>query len=432
MRSAIDQTMAAVGGEKEFLEICRWGTCEQLSSVNPRQIVRFIDCVGWAARNSNPSCLQWLLKPACLSKLRRWGFPDNVTLDPLCAAAAANLPENINLLLLSKVVGVNHRSVSDPMGGTALHIAFRMKHCEAATCLLRHGADPTIQDRHGNTPLHSMLTTQRVNLKLEQVLIDCSSLTYVPDLAMAAARGGSVPSFLWIFHKYKLSPTVVTQCVEKALVHKNEQVATAMLTLGLLDELLDAVLPDNESPMLVVSVMLQRVKFVELLVKKGARDLHDKDGRNAVIAATICDNCELLSFLLENGFSTTTPTRKATQVAINYHHPACLKILLCSGSPISELDLFVCFPSCLSVLRVAGLPKAESDFFFSSFGDISSEDETVQEPTEKLVSVETLQELSRECLCACVHQNGTNLFYVSKMLRLPSGLARLLLRGQIV
>jgi ankyrin repeat protein len=64
---------------------------------------------------------------------------------------------------------VNER---DDKGRTALHVSSACGHVHAVQCLLALGADPTICDSRGNTPLH-LAGTQR---ERERTLPDVLSL----------------------------------------------------------------------------------------------------------------------------------------------------------------------------------------------------------------------------------------------------------------
>lgn len=72
-------------------------------------------------------------------------------LSMLQIAACYNHCEVISVLLEEKFSLIDEKNNE---GNTALHLALLFNHTEAAACLLKHGANPSITNENGDTPLH--------------------------------------------------------------------------------------------------------------------------------------------------------------------------------------------------------------------------------------------------------------------------------------
>ena len=387
-------------------QTCLSGTDKELSVFTKRQIAKTPDAINFAAANPNPSCLQFILgHRSTWSKFQLKRLPEG----PVHAAARANLPANIELLLQFKAAEVNDRCHSSP-GETALHIAFSSKRSKAARCLLRHGADPLIEDDNGMTPLHLILGPSRVDKNLEKVVLDHG---FLPQLATIAARAGTSATFLWIMRKHNLSN--FNELFDEAIMFGNEKVALALLTADLID--IDSNLPQNktQAPPLVQSIIYGFDEVAELLIKKGARDTSDTDGYNPVIAAAATDKDKLLRILLQKGYSTVTAETNAMENAVSACSVKCLRILLDHGEPTAGLDLSCCPDECMELLVAAGVDKSQV--------------EDSNETADCLQSVKSLKDISRDCVRNLVDRKRTNVFHVVKCLNLPQGLAQILLLG---
>lgn len=407
--------MTDAGPRGTLFEACRWGTSESLSSFSLREISRETNTLLWAAANPDSSCLELILK-RCLRNLRLFGYQQSLCRDtPLHVATAANLPRNIELILQHKAAEVNDRA---DMGRTALHTAFALKHCEAASCLLRHGADPTVADNNEVSPLHSLLKPRGLDKTLEKVLLDNTGDIYIPALASVAAEVGTPTAFLRVWRTYKLENAA--KLFEDALVKCNKKVAIAMLENDLFPDVDVSVLDDRE-PLLLACVIYGNDKAAKLLVQKGASDICNKRGRNAVQVAVSCDNLELLTFFLDHRFSTTTMECSAAQIAVNLFHISCLRVLLNHGVAISGLCVRATLPAIKALLVASGFSKSHPDM---------SESDDDDEDVKERHFCKTLQDLCRETMCEFVAHQGTNMFFWVKKMNLPSGLAKLLLLGE--
>lgn len=107
--------------------------------------------LGAKPRGNQLDAAAWQNEPGMVKLLLKAGADPNGEKNdpPLTSAAYRGSKRSIYILLKHPDIDVNKRDID---GQTALLVAAKRGYGDIVEILLEAGADPTIKDRHGNTP----------------------------------------------------------------------------------------------------------------------------------------------------------------------------------------------------------------------------------------------------------------------------------------
>ena len=228
----------------------------------------------------------------------------------LHSAAASGQPEVLRVLLeFDETLDVN---MQDRKGKTTLHdtarhdLAEEDSSIDAAKILLEYGADPTIKDNHGRTPMS--IARELNNLALLELLREARQKQKEQNRANRASESGVTNTGTMM-----RSPTRTDTEISDHL-----QSIWALASLKLIDELrirlpnatpdeLNLKDPDIESTALHYAATNGSVEIAILLINHGADlNLPNVHGRTPLHLTAIYDNPEVAEVLLEAGVEVNT------------------------------------------------------------------------------------------------------------------------------
>jgi len=131
------------------------------ASINNIRMTEDMMPIHWAVINGDPLLLEkWQARGA------ETNVEDSMGRNPIHIAALFNKPENLRWLLRphGHLSGAAAKNARDLNGSTPLHLAIEGGYFEAFKCLLKEGANITIQDNKKQTPLNLALSKKNFDM----------------------------------------------------------------------------------------------------------------------------------------------------------------------------------------------------------------------------------------------------------------------------
>ena len=246
-------------------------------------------------------------------------------------AVDCGLSMNVKLLLKCNKTFVDP---TDHSGNTPLHAAVCAEHLAIIDNLLKCGADASLPNCQEETPLQ-----MAIKQCLQAVPIFRQNGTSLHEMLLATASFGSKALFQSLVEEStdsNLNDELFISCLFYAIAHERRSIVKFLLT-KVCD--LNRVI-EERVPLVQAALFGMKDVVMSMVDDLGASDMCDAEGLNAVVCACMNDDVDLLSYLLERGFSVVSNAGvSALQHCLQKGHVFCTKMCLESGVSVHDLSV---------------------------------------------------------------------------------------------